>query len=387
MWERTLQDLVRGLRANKKDEAKFIAKAVDEIRHEIKTDDMELKAGAVLKLTYVRFFLLFFAKCPAWSTYSTPLARYAWLRYELGFFPCRGSNVVPKGAPQEHWISRSCAILRTGHWCSYADNKSTEKGSSWASCLTSCVFIPQDLSSNPADIAVTLDGLSHIVTPELSRDIAPELIAMLNHSRPNIRKRAILALYKTLVKYPEAINLARARLEEKLDDPDPCECNCSCLWSPYKIHSAAVTAATVNVLCELARRNPRDYLTLAPKLFHLLTSSTNNWMLIKIVKLVQIPLNCVLHVFWHFIVRFIVASWTSLGEETTATHYRSYLHDTRDFFIIRMCAYLHNRRNAARPLWRFPSKDVHLQISSFHTRCRPESYVSLLSCIFIHIIM
>lgn len=53
MWERTLQDLIRGLRTNKKDEAKFIAKAVDEIRQEIKTDDMELKAGAVLKLTYV----------------------------------------------------------------------------------------------------------------------------------------------------------------------------------------------------------------------------------------------------------------------------------------------------------------------------------------------
>jgi AP-3 complex subunit delta-1 len=153
--------------------------------------------------------------------------------------------------------------------------------------LTSCLFIPQDLSSNPADIAVTLDGLSHIVTPELSRDIAPELIAMLNHSRPNIRKRAILALYKTLVKYPEAITLARARLEEKLDDPDPCEYDFSCRWSSYKIHSAAVTAATVNVLCELARRNPKDYLSLAPKLFYLLTSSTNNWMLIKIVKLVQ----------------------------------------------------------------------------------------------------
>ena len=53
MWERTLQDLVRGLRANKKDEAKFIAKAVDEIRDEIRSKDMELKAGAVLKLTYV----------------------------------------------------------------------------------------------------------------------------------------------------------------------------------------------------------------------------------------------------------------------------------------------------------------------------------------------
>lgn len=53
MWERTLQDLIRGLRANKKDESKFIAKAVDEIRNEIKSEDMELKAGAVLKLTYV----------------------------------------------------------------------------------------------------------------------------------------------------------------------------------------------------------------------------------------------------------------------------------------------------------------------------------------------
>ena len=54
MWERTLQDLVRGLRANKKDEARFIAQVVDEIRKEIKSKDMELKAGAVLKLTYVR---------------------------------------------------------------------------------------------------------------------------------------------------------------------------------------------------------------------------------------------------------------------------------------------------------------------------------------------
>jgi AP-3 complex subunit delta-1 len=54
MWERTLKDLIRGLRANKQDEAKFIAKAVDEIRSEIRGDDMELKAAAVLKLVYVR---------------------------------------------------------------------------------------------------------------------------------------------------------------------------------------------------------------------------------------------------------------------------------------------------------------------------------------------
>lgn len=57
MWERTLQDLIRGLRANKQDEAKFVAQAVDEIRREIRSKDMELKAGAVLKLTYVRIVI------------------------------------------------------------------------------------------------------------------------------------------------------------------------------------------------------------------------------------------------------------------------------------------------------------------------------------------
>ena len=47
-----------------------------------------------------------------------------------------------------------------------------------------------------------------------------------------------------------------------------------------------VVSATVNVLCELARHNPKDYLSFAPPLFHILTTSSNNWMLIKIIKLV-----------------------------------------------------------------------------------------------------
>ena len=68
MWERTLQDLIRGLRANKKDESKFIAQAIAEIRQEIRSKDMELKAGAVLKLTYV-------------SVFSVPWPRLRWSLY------------------------------------------------------------------------------------------------------------------------------------------------------------------------------------------------------------------------------------------------------------------------------------------------------------------
>ena len=46
-----------------------------------------------------------------------------------------------------------------------------------------------------------------------------------------------------------------------------------------------VVSSSVNVICELARKNPKNYLGLAPLFFRLLTASSNNWMLIKIVKL------------------------------------------------------------------------------------------------------
>ncbi|KAG0334836.1 AP-3 complex subunit delta [Podila humilis] len=91
---------------------------------------------------------------------------------------------------------------------------------------------------------------------------------MLNHSRPIVRKKVLLVLYKVFLKYPEGLRLSFSRMKERLDDPDP-----------------SVVSAAVNVICELARRNPKNYLSLAPQLFKLLTTSSNNWMLIKIIKL------------------------------------------------------------------------------------------------------
>jgi hypothetical protein len=70
-------------------------------------------------------------------------------------------------------------------------------------------------------VAITLNGISHIVTLDLSRDLYPELIGMLNHSRAHMRKRAILALYKVFVKYPEAAQSGMSRLKDKLEDSDP----------------------------------------------------------------------------------------------------------------------------------------------------------------------
>lgn len=57
MFERTLQDLIRGLRAHKASsraqEDAFLNEAMGEIRDELKGKDMALKAEAVLKMCYV----------------------------------------------------------------------------------------------------------------------------------------------------------------------------------------------------------------------------------------------------------------------------------------------------------------------------------------------
>ncbi|KDQ15558.1 hypothetical protein BOTBODRAFT_281134 [Botryobasidium botryosum FD-172 SS1] len=135
--------------------------------------------------------------------------------------------------------------------------------------LTTNTFKKVDLTSAvPAEISASVNALSHVISPDLARDLSIDLVAMLNHSRPYIRKRAVLAMYKVFVKYPEALPHSFARFREKLEDSDP-----------------GVVSATVNVLCEIARQNPENYLPLAPQLFHILTTSSNNWMLIKVIKL------------------------------------------------------------------------------------------------------
>lgn len=68
---------------------------------------------------------------------------------------------------------------------------------------------------------MTLNGLSAFLTSDLARDLATELIAMLNHSRAQMRKRAVLGIFKVLEQYPEAGSHARPRLIEKLEDSDP----------------------------------------------------------------------------------------------------------------------------------------------------------------------
>lgn len=68
MFEKSLTDLIRGIRANKKNEQKYIAVCLQEIRNEVKSNDPDIKAMAVAKLTYVSADGLLLVSLPTYLT-------------------------------------------------------------------------------------------------------------------------------------------------------------------------------------------------------------------------------------------------------------------------------------------------------------------------------
>lgn len=94
----------------------------------------------------------------------------------------------------------------------------------------------------------------------------------MSHSHANIRKKTLVTLYRLALVYPEALRAAWPKIKERLMDPN---------------EDPSVTAAIVNVVCELGWRRPNDFLPLAPRLFDLLVDGGNNWMAIKLIKLVS----------------------------------------------------------------------------------------------------
>ena len=129
-------------------------------------------------------------------------------------------------------------------------------------------------------ISLPLITLPHVITPSLSMSLLSDLMPRLSHSSASIRKKTVVALYRLALAYPETLRPAWPKIKDMLmtEEEDP-----------------SVTAAVINVVCELGWRRPRDFLPLAPRLFDLLVDGGNNWMTIKIIKLVRFaPLSHIL---------------------------------------------------------------------------------------------
>lgn len=232
VFEKNLQDLVRGIRSNKDNEAKYISSCMEEIKQELRQENTAVKANAVGKLIYLNM-----------------------LGYDISW---AAFNII------EVMSSPKFTFKRVGY---LAAAQSFHEGTDVLMLTTN--MIRKDINSvNQYEAGVAMAGLACFTSPDLARDLANDLMSLMASTRPYIRKKAVLLMYKIFLKFPDALRPAFPRLKEKLEDPDP-----------------GVQSAAVNVICELARKNPKNYLSLAPLFFKLMTSSTNNWMLIKIIKL------------------------------------------------------------------------------------------------------
>lgn len=125
-------------------------------------------------------------------------------------------------------------------------------------------------------MSLPLVAIPHVINPSMANSLLSDLLPRLSHSNPTIRKKTIVTLYRLAVVYPETLRPTWPRIKERLSD---------------NTEDASVIAAIVNVVCELGWRRPQDFLPLAPRLFELLIEGTNNWMAIKIVKLVRFALR------------------------------------------------------------------------------------------------
>ncbi|CAN6577906.1 unnamed protein product [Malus baccata var. baccata] len=233
LFQRTLEDLIKGLRLQLIGESAFLSKALDEIRREIKSTDADTKANALHKLTYLsslHFYDMSFAAFHVVELLSSTRFSHKKIAYHAA----------------AHSFSDDTPVL---------------------------VLITNQLrkdltSTNELEVSLALECLSRIATVDLARDLTPEIFTLLGSGKVFVRKKAIGVLLRVFDKYPDAVRVCFKRLVENLESPD-----------------SQIVSVAVGVFCELALREPRSYLPLAPEFYKILVDSKNNWVLIKVLKI------------------------------------------------------------------------------------------------------
>ncbi|KAA3459753.1 AP-3 complex subunit delta [Gossypium australe] len=233
LFQRTLEDLIKGLRQQLIGEQAFISKALEEIRKEIKSTDLSTKSTALLKLCYLsnlHFHDMSFAAFHALEVLSSPRFSHKKIAYHAISLSFHDSTPV--------------LLLITNH-------------------------LRKDLTStNEFEVSLSLQCLSRIANVDLARDLTPEVFTLLSSNKLYVRKRAVAVVLRVFEKYPDSVRVCFKRLVENLENYDP-----------------QILSAVVGVFSELACKDPRSYLPLAPEFYKILVDSKSNWISIKVLKI------------------------------------------------------------------------------------------------------
>ncbi|KAJ5802242.1 uncharacterized protein N7503_004692 [Penicillium pulvis] len=234
MFEKSLYDLIKGLRNHKGGEDEYVQACLRECKAEIKLQDIDKKATALLKLIYLEMF----GYDMSWASFHVleVMSSPKYLQKRVGYL----------GAVQSFRPDTEVLMLATN-------------------------MLKKDIvSPNILTLSLPLATLPHIITPSLAMSLLPDILSRLSHSSAVVRKKSIVCLYRLALVYPDALKLAWPKIQDHLMDEQ---------------EDSSVTTAAINVICELGWRRPHDFLPLAPRFFELLVDSGNNWMAIKIIKL------------------------------------------------------------------------------------------------------
>ncbi|KAL4946910.1 hypothetical protein BDV06DRAFT_3113 [Aspergillus oleicola] len=234
MFEKSLYDLIKGLRNHKGAEEDYIQNSLRECRNEIRSQDMDKKATALLKLAYLEMF----GYDMSWASFHVleVMSSSKFLQKRAGYLAALQSF-----RPETEVLMLATNLLKKDMVC-------------------------PDLQI----ISLPLTTLPNIITSSLAMSLLPDVLTRISHSNASIRKKAVVCLYRLALVYPEALKLAWPKLKDCLMDD---------------AEDSSVTTAVLNVICELGWRRPHDFLPLAPRFFELLVEGGNNWMAIKIIKL------------------------------------------------------------------------------------------------------
>ncbi|PLW16184.1 hypothetical protein PCANC_19108 [Puccinia coronata f. sp. avenae] len=274
MWEQTLSGLIKALRSSKDDEKRVINQALSEIAQEVKSTDLDLKAAAILKLCYLDML-----GYPQLSSYSFHVVE------------CMSSNkfyikqIGYLAASQSFGPNTEVSMLTTNLVKKDLVSHSNQP-------MSFLNLTNGNFSSTAPVLCLALSSLPQLLNSQNSADLSSDLVSMLNHSKPNVRKRAVTAIH-TLA----SEDMTRI-IEEKGDlshdqytaSVDPSSSKTMEIWverfrEKLLDDDVGVVSSTVNVICELASKYPWPWLELAAELYDLLKLKKNNWMMIKIVKI------------------------------------------------------------------------------------------------------
>ena len=265
LFNKSLVSMVKGMRSARDSggahaELQYINKCIIEINDELQSSHADIKSTALQKMIYLHM-------------HGYDMSRYAFNIVEVMSSQWFGYKKIAYLSAALIFSSQTDVILLTTHTFRKSfTGSSVNTSSTMQGTYMPATSSPMSFSDGiQYEIGSAIGCFASVVTRDLAVDLLADLYALLHSTRPYIRKRATLALLNVFNVYPESLT----------DDTKYIDHIVKSLSDDH----SGVVSASVYVICELAHKQPDKYLYLTPLFFNILTTSSNNWVLIKVVKL------------------------------------------------------------------------------------------------------